>query len=100
MKETSYINPYLGFQLSSARPSKKKVKFITQKTMSKLGPWKAKFLSKAGRLCLISSALNSIPNYIMQCMMLPETTLQNLNSDIAKFLWGKGEGERGMDLVG
>lgn len=35
----------------------------------------------------------------MQCMLLPEAVLNKLNSDIAKFLWGKGEGRKYVHLV-
>lgn len=93
------INPYLGFSLSGSRPTKTSVKFIMNKITGKLSSWKSKFLTKAGRLCLISSTLNTVPNYYMQCLLLPESILKAINSCLAKFLWGKDHDKKGLHLI-
>lgn len=90
IQETSEINPYSGFPLSGSKPSERKFHFILQKITGKLASWKFVFLSKVGRLCLISSTLNTIPNYYIQCMLIPESILNKLNKVIDDFLWGKG----------
>lgn len=99
IKEAPDLNPYLGFPISGSRPTKSSVKFIMDKILGKLASWKTKFLSKAGRLCLISSVLNTMPNYYMQCLLLPESILKSINSSFARFLWGKDGDQRGIHLL-
>uniref|UniRef100_A0A803LNG9 Reverse transcriptase domain-containing protein n=1 Tax=Chenopodium quinoa TaxID=63459 RepID=A0A803LNG9_CHEQI len=99
-RETDDLSPYLGFPISSSRPSKNRVKLICDKILKKLDSWKAAILSKVGRSCLVSATLNTLPNYYMQCMLMPCSLLNSLNSSLAKFLWGKGENSRGLHLVG
>uniref|UniRef100_A0A803MRR9 Reverse transcriptase domain-containing protein n=1 Tax=Chenopodium quinoa TaxID=63459 RepID=A0A803MRR9_CHEQI len=57
-RETNDLSPYLGFPISSCRPSKNR------------------------------------------CMLLHMSVLNHLNSSLDKFLWGKGENSKGLNLVG
>ncbi|XP_056690476.1 uncharacterized protein [Spinacia oleracea] len=99
IKETADLNPYLGFPISGTRPTRSSVNFIMTKIIGKLASWKTNFLSKAGRLCLISSVINTMPSYYFQCLMLPEAVLKEINSTMARFLWGKGKDQRGIHLI-
>ncbi|CAO2821233.1 unnamed protein product [Amaranthus hypochondriacus] len=62
------LGPYLGFPLQDKRPSLSTLHEITRKISSRLASWKSKLLSKAGRLVLINSTLNSIPSNISSCI--------------------------------
>lgn len=57
---------YLGFPLTDKRPTQSQTADICRKMKSKLASWKAKCLSKAGRLVLIKSSLTAVANYSMQ----------------------------------
>ncbi|XP_056697347.1 uncharacterized protein [Spinacia oleracea] len=99
IKEAADLNPYLGFPISGTRPTRSSVNFIMTKIVGKLASWKTNFLSKAGRLCLISSVINTMPSYYFQCLMLPKAVLKEINSTMARFLWGKGKDQRGIHLI-
>lgn len=64
---------------------------MVDKVRKRLANWKTHFLSKAGRIVLIESTLNSIPLYL-----LPKATLNELDQICNNFLWG---GKK-MHLVG
>lgn len=93
------INPYLGFPNSGTRTTKASVRFIMDKILGRLSSWKTKFLSRDGRLCLISSMLNSMPNYYMQYLLLPKSILKLTNSTLGKFLLGKEGDKRGGSFI-
>ena len=69
------------------------------KVRARLANWKTKFLSKAGRLCLISSTLETIPAYYMQATSLPATILNDLDTICNNFLWGEEGGKKKIHLV-
>ncbi|KAJ0754284.1 putative RNA-directed DNA polymerase [Helianthus annuus] len=54
----------------------------------RLSLWKASLLSIGGRVTLIRSVLESLPNYYMSLYRAPVKVLQDLESLIRKFLWG------------
>lgn len=81
------IGTYLGFPLTDKKPTKNQTSNICRKIKSKLASWKAKYLSKAGRLVLIKSSLSAIASYSMQVLYLPQKTLQNIDQICANFMW-------------
>ena len=90
---------YLGLPLSHKRPKKRDVQFVVDKVRQRLASWKTNFLSRAGRLILISSTLNTIPSYYMQATMFPVASLAELDRICNNFLWGETEGRNRMHLV-
>lgn len=90
---------YLGLPISHKRPSRNQVQFIVDKVRTRLATWKTKFLSKAGRMTLISSTLSAIPAYYMQATFLPSSTLQDIDSICNNFLWGEEGGKKKIHLV-
>lgn len=59
-QESPDLGIYLGFPLTDKRPSVSQVNHIAGKLREKLASWKAKCLSKAGRLTLIKSTLSMV----------------------------------------
>ncbi|XP_021986543.1 uncharacterized protein LOC110882980 [Helianthus annuus] len=55
---------------------------------ARLASWKASLLSIGGRLTLIKSLLESIPNYYFYLYKAPVQVIKGLESKIKKFLWG------------
>ena len=75
------------------------MEFVVDKVRKRLASWKTNFLSRAGRLVLISSTLNTIPSYYMQANYFPVATLVELDKICNNFLWGETEGRNRMHLV-
>ncbi|XP_074320432.1 uncharacterized protein LOC141657179 [Silene latifolia] len=87
IKKTNTLGTYLGFPLLSKKPKRSDLNFILDNIKSKLASWKSKFLSRAGRICLIKSTINAIPNHAMQCIRLPSSILRDIDKTTRSFLW-------------
>ena len=66
----------------------------------KLASWKTNYLSRAGKLVLINSTLNSIPAYYLQNQTLPVTSTEELDKICNDFLWGEKDAKKKIHLVG
>ncbi|XP_022042042.1 uncharacterized protein LOC110944703 [Helianthus annuus] len=55
---------------------------------SRLALWKASVLSIGGRVTLIKSVLESIPNYFLSLFKAPVGVVKGLEKITRKFLWG------------
>lgn len=54
---------------------------------ARLGSWKGKLLSVAGRICLIKAVINSIPLCCMFVFLLPKGVLHSISAMTRRFLW-------------
>ncbi|KAL9682461.1 hypothetical protein QQ045_014259 [Rhodiola kirilowii] len=63
------------------------LRYIEEKIMRKLGDWKHKMLSGAGKEILIKSILQSIPLYAMSVFKIPIYLCRRMTGDILKFWW-------------
>lgn len=55
----------------------------------KVGGWKERLLSLAGKEVLIKSVPEAIPIYAMQCFLIPKGVCNEIIAMIPKFGWGK-----------
>ncbi|XP_016195906.1 uncharacterized protein LOC107636951 [Arachis ipaensis] len=90
---------YLGINLGVNPRLVKTWKPVIDKVEDKLSLWKAKVLSKAGKLVLIKSVLNSLPVYYLSLYKMPTTVAKKLISLQRRFFWGKDDGKAGLALV-
>ena len=67
---------------------------VLEKIQKRLALWKAKILSRAGRLTLIKSVLNSLPVYYMSMFKLPKSVAQEIVGLQRKFFWSGSTGEK------
>lgn len=65
----------------------------------RLNGWKARYLSKGGRLTLIKVSLASISIHYLSVLVLPKMICTSLENIMRNFLWRKGEDGGGMHLV-
>ena len=63
---------YLGFPLGDNMNRCSAWKPVMEKIQHRLASWKSKILSRAGRLTLIKSVLNSLPVYYMSMFKMPK----------------------------
>ncbi|CAM8956265.1 unnamed protein product [Rhodiola kirilowii] len=78
---------YLGLPLIFS--NKKTILFrqIEERVMRKIGDWKHKLLSGAGREVLIKSVLQSVPVYAMSCFKIPLSLCGRIAGDFLRFWW-------------
>ena len=58
------------------------------KIQNKLSSWRAKTLSRAGRLTLIKSVLNSLPLYYMSMFKMSKSIAMTIVKLQRRFFWG------------
>lgn len=80
---------YLGLPLGANTNKISTWKPVISKIEHKLSSWKAKLLSRAGRLTLIKSVLNSLPVYFMSMFKMPKAVAQRIVKLQRKFFWGE-----------
>ena len=61
---------------------------LIMRVKQKLASWKAKTLSKAGRLTVVQSNLTGMPNHIMSYFKCPHKLTSQLNRQCRQFFWG------------
>jgi reverse transcriptase-like protein len=88
-KHTECPITYLGLPLGANMNKGSSWKPVISKIESKLSSWKAKTLSRAGRLVLIKSVLNSLPIYFMSMFRMPKIVAAKIVKLQRKFLWGE-----------
>lgn len=85
---------YLGLPTKMGRSKREVFSWLRERLWDRTRGFGERFLSKAGKEILIKSVLQSIPTYVMGCFKLPEYLLPELESIIARFWWGEGQGKK------
>ena len=85
---------YLGFPLGDHMNRKSAWKPVLERIQKRLASWKAKILSRAGRLTLIKSVLNSLPVYYMSMFKLPKEVAREIVRLQRNFFWSGASNEK------
>jgi len=93
------IGKYLGCSMFMGRPTKDHFQPLLTKALSKLDTWKAKCFSKAGRMILIQSHLESLPSHTMQRFRLPNQVSAKLDQINREFFWKNSSSRKGFPMV-
>lgn len=72
---------------------------LLQKRIDRLEGWKARCLSRAGRITLAKSVMNSIPIFYMQLEKLPSELNKEIDRAIRRCVWGEFRSERKTHLL-
>ena len=84
---TADLGKYLGVPSIHGRISVSTYSSILDKMRGRLDGWKARALSKAGRLTLVQSVLNAIPIFVMQSALLPVSLCNEIEKICRNFIW-------------
>ncbi|KAJ3700519.1 hypothetical protein LUZ61_004224 [Rhynchospora tenuis] len=82
---------YLGLPLTDTRPTRQCFQPILEKIQRRLAGWKAKLLSRAGRVTLASSVLSAVPSYFMSSFLLLAWLIKEIDKLRRKFIWGTNQ---------
>ena len=80
---------YLGLPLGENMSKASAWKPVIDKVKHRLASWKAKTISRAGRLTLIRSVLNCLPVYFMSMFKLPKSVASQIIKLQRRFFWGE-----------
>jgi len=67
---------------------------VVERINTRLGRWKGRLISMAGRIYLIKSVLSAIPLFYMSLFKIPAVVVKKIVKIQRNFLWGWGSGER------
>ncbi|GJR24768.1 hypothetical protein Tco_0973295, partial [Tanacetum coccineum] len=90
---------YLGVPLISLRLLNTNCKVLVEKAKNRIGDWKNKSLSFAGRLQLCKSFISSMHIYWALVFSIPKGIILNIQNLICGFLWCNGDYKRGKAKV-
>ncbi|GJU91519.1 hypothetical protein Tco_1303942 [Tanacetum coccineum] len=90
---------YLGVPLISTRLCNRDCKILVEKVTNKIGDWKNKSLSFAGRLQLCRSVFSSMHVYWASVLVIPKGIILDIQQHMRGFLWCNGELRRGKAKV-
>ena len=90
---------YLGLEVGGNPRKRKFWEPVLNKLKSRLSVWRGRFLSMAGRLCLIKSVLSAIPLYYLSLFKAPEEVCKSIIRIQRRFLWGWGKEKRSISWV-
>jgi len=60
---------------------------VINKLKTRLNVWKGRFLTMAGRICLINSVITVIPLYYLSLFKAPDPICKRITSIQRRFLW-------------
>ncbi|KAJ9536697.1 hypothetical protein OSB04_un000082 [Centaurea solstitialis] len=90
---------YLGVPLSPVTLRVADYGVLFTKVKARIGNWKAKFLSFAGRKQLIISVLQSLNLYWMAIFLFPSAVIHSIEALFRDFLWAQGNSSKGKCKV-
>jgi len=90
---------YLGLEVGGNLRKKQFWEPVVNKIKASLSSWKGRFLSIAGRICLIKSVCTTIPLFYLSFFKAPVSVCNRIMSIQRKFLWAWGKTNRSISWV-
>ncbi|KAL3620032.1 hypothetical protein CASFOL_034944 [Castilleja foliolosa] len=85
---------YLGAPIFKGRSKEAYFEPAISKIISRIGGWKNKFLTFAGKITLINSVLSSMITYIMASTVVPLSVIKKVEKILRTFLWSQNNQDR------
>jgi len=90
----NYPFKYLGLPVGGCHKKEAFWDGVVEKIKERLGRWKGRFISMAGRICLIKYVLSAIPLFYMSLFKIPAIVMKKIVKIQRNFLWGWRSGGR------
>ncbi|PWA68757.1 hypothetical protein CTI12_AA301610 [Artemisia annua] len=90
---------YLGLPVGANPKFKSVWDPVIESLRNRLAKWKTKFISRAGRVVLLKSVLNSLPLYFMSLFKVPVCVLEEIEKIRRSFFWGKDPCQRKLCIM-
>lgn len=96
VQEAEKPGRYLGMPMSVGRNKIEVFSFLKDKVQQRLQSWASKDVSKQGKITLLSSATQVIPNFWMSLFLIPAGICEDIERKMNGFLWGRGGTGKGV----
>jgi hypothetical protein len=93
LPSTQQYDKYLGLPSLVGKSHNQAFKSIKDRIWRRLGDWKLKFLSQAGKEVLLKAVIQAILTYSMNIFLLPKGLCYEINALMQKFWWGNQEND-------
>jgi len=90
---------YLGLEVGGNPRKRKFWEPVLNKLKDRLSVWKGRFLSLAGRVCLLKSVLTSVLLYYLSLYKAPTSICKSIIKIQRRFLWGWGKENKSISWV-
>ena len=90
---------YLGVKVGGNPRKSKFWEPVLTKLKARISVWKGRFLSLAGRICLIKSVISAVPLFYLSIFKAPNSIYQSIIRIQRRFLWGWGKEKRPISWV-
>ncbi|KAK1440841.1 hypothetical protein QVD17_06673 [Tagetes erecta] len=87
---------YLGVPLVASRVRTSDCRALIEKVDNRVGDWKNKLLSFAGRCQLINSVIASLHVFWSSVFILPIRIMHDIEAKMSDFLWARGPLKKGL----
>lgn len=91
------LGKYLGMPMRVGANKTAVFGFLVDKVEQKLQAWKVQNISKAGKVTLLKTAAQSIPNFWMSLLLLPVEICTKIQLKINGYWWGEEVPIRELD---
>ena len=85
---------YLGLPMVGGKSKVSTFREVQERVTKRVMGWKEKYISKASREVLIKTVAQAIPTYSMSMFKIPKKICGDINSVLAKYLWGQTKNEK------
>lgn len=87
---------YLGMPMHIGRRKCATFSFLSDKINQKLQGWQNQSLSKAGKVTLLKTAAQVVPNFWMNMLLIPAEVCDRIEKSMNAFWWGSGQAGKGV----
>ncbi|KAL8126011.1 hypothetical protein AgCh_013344 [Apium graveolens] len=94
--EVSVPGKYLGLPMHIGRRKNKEFKFLVERINSKLEGWSNKSISRGGKMILLKTAAQTIPNFWMNLLLISQGICSQIQKQMNSFWWGSGGSGKGI----
>ncbi|XP_074346272.1 uncharacterized protein LOC141685047 [Apium graveolens] len=99
VQESMTPGKYLGLPMSIGRKKNEAFNFLSDRVHQKLQMWKSMSISRAGKCLLLKTAAQTIPNFWMNLLLIPNEICITIQRQMNGFWWGSGNDNKGVCWV-
>lgn len=99
VQQKSDPGKYLGMPMRIGANKTNVFGFLVDKVEQKLQTWKMQNILKAGKVTLLQSAAQSIPNFWMSLLLIPVEICHKMETKMNGYWWGGGGEHKGIRWI-